>query len=162
MNLFPFRTFTITSSLSREGNIQLLQACTRRPRFEESNIFIKRDFEPQQKFIGKVNDNGTFSLTSSLIHTQSYAPHIFGEISETHSGTIIFIKMKWMRSTLLILLLATVITLLVSIVFILDGQLLYGLASISFLFLTFFVAVANFNMHVKRSYAMLLDVFDLS
>ncbi len=162
MKLFPFRTFTITSSLSREGNIQLLQACTRKPKFQESNIFIKRDLEPQQKFIGIVKDDGAFSLTPSLVHTQSYAPHISGEITDTHSGSIIFVEMKWMKGTLVIYLLATVITLLALTVFIRDGQLMYGLAGFSFLLLTYIVALANFNMHVKKSYAMLLDVFDLS
>lgn len=161
MYFLPYRSYTITSPYGKEENISLLEACTKKPKLEDDTVWIRNKNEPQKKFLGGIKESGFFTITPSVIHTQSYLPLITGEISQTKSGSIIFMKMKPLSGTLLIFLLAIGITLVSSFFFWKSDHLFYCIGFLIFLALTYIVGIANFNMHAKRSYEQLLEVFEI-
>lgn len=154
-SFLPYRNVTIVSSLSPEEISHKLESCIR-PR-EEALPYTMRS---EVTFLGRRRHNPydfegwvkkqRFYIYKTSDYPEHFTPLVIGKIEETSLGSIIFIHYRLMSGTLFFTILASVIFLIVGIVFLFlqKNILSFGLTLLFFLG-SYLVMLLNFQQKLK-------------
>ncbi len=116
---------------------------------------------PEENFLfnGWVGNHG-FKISKKVDQPENFLPILGGKVDETSVGSIIFITYTMFFSTNIFLIFWTIVSVLISLLFLLSYH-IYEYAIIAFLLGlgNYTVAIVNFNMQVKRSRTLFHSIF---
>ncbi|MTI31854.1 hypothetical protein [Xanthovirga aplysinae] len=110
-------------------------------------------------FNGWIEDKH-FRISRILTYPNNYIPLIIGEIEETSTGCIVFLKYKLFFFTRFFLIFWTIVTLLLSLFFLLFiRNNLYAFLSILTGGFNYLIVIINFNIQIDKSRKVLHKLF---
>lgn len=102
---------------------------------------------------------GRFKISRKIKTPQNFLPLIYGEIEETSRGCLLFIRYSLFFSSNFFLIFWSIVTLFLTFFFIFFYDiLLYALVAFFIGVGNYLIALANFNIQVKKSRAILYDI----
>ncbi len=119
---------------------------------------IPRESGPTLLFNGWV-DEMDFEVSRIITHPENYLPVITGKIEATSTGTIIFIQYHLFFSTLMFLCFSSAFCLLFGVFLMaLRHSYFYGGATLFLGLVNYTIAMANFNLQVRKSREVLYEL----
>ena len=151
MSLWPAKSETLVLALSA-GRIQnTLNKAIR----VENSLEIDTD---EKIFNGKVTGNH-FELSLIIKRPENFLPIVHGNIEATSTGSIVFLNYTLFFSTRMFLFFWSVVTILLAFyLIVIPAQYIYAIISFGTGILNYAVAVANFNIQVKKTHEKILEV----
>lgn len=105
--------------------------------------------------------NNKFKLSRKVRSPENFLPIIHGRIEETSLGSLVFVQYSLFFSSNFFLVFWSVVTLLLTIFFIVfHDMVLYGAIAFGVGVSNYIIALANFNIQVKKSSQLLLKVLN--
>lgn len=103
--------------------------------------------------------NRKFKISRRLRSPENFLPLMKGNIEETSLGSLLFIRYSLFFSSIFFLIFWSIVTLFLTFFFVyFYGIILYAAISFSLGIGNYVVAVANFNMQVKKSKILLEEI----
>lgn len=156
MTVLPFKRETIVLPFPAEEAAQKLWLYIL-PVYAEALMPDKED--DAFLFNGWIKDR-KFSISRKVKSPQNFLPLIKGEIEETSLGSLVFVRYSLFFSSNFFLVFWSAITLFLTFFFIyFYNILLYALIAFVIGIINYVIALANFNIQVKRSRAILDEIF---
>lgn len=153
----PLKNEIIVLSLSAEEVEQLLWLHTYP--VEEGALMPDKP-EIEFLFNGWVKHQ-KFKLSRKIRSPENFLPIMKGRIEETSLGSLVFVQYSLFFSSIFFLVFWSVVTLFLSIFFIVFyNMVLYGIITFGVGVTNYVVAVANFNIQVKKSSRLLHDMLN--
>lgn len=158
----PFLSDQITLHLPfRAGDAeQLLKAVTHEGQLLPEKYQKETEFTQIIKFNGIVK-SGKFQLSQKVKHGQHFLPLIKGRFIDSGKGCLVEVSFQLFFGSKILFHLWNVVSLLLSLVFYLKGDIYYGLFALGGFLINNMVAYYNFRMHVKKCKEILVDVFNI-
>ena len=157
MTIFPFEKETIVSSLNQEEIEQRLENVLN-PTFSEGKINYSSG--NHWLFNGYLK-NGKFRISRVIKAPQNFLPLIIGEIESTSLGSIIFLKYRLFRSTIVFLSAWSLLSVSIGSMFlILYQEIIYAIIAYSLGIINYAIAIANFSRELKTSRKVLYELFN--
>lgn len=152
MPWLPYSQHTIVSEFSKNEVLNKLQGKTQEIRAEE------RVAKPL--FNGNIDEDG-FRI-SCVIHTpQNALPLLIGKVEPTSLGSIIFVKLKLFPAAILYLKAFTLLTVLISMVFLLLSKWYFGgLIALLIGLLNYVILTISFSRKCKEAIHTLENLLD--
>lgn len=124
MNLLPYRTETLVSSLSKEEVLGHLMRVTREVNFLDSRTFQNDKI----LFTGVVGRDG-FRISRSIKKGDTFLPLLIGKVEDTPRGSIIFMEYRLFPSAIFFLAFWSIVLLSFSLYYLFFApQLVYSLS----------------------------------
>lgn len=102
-----------------------------------------------------------FSISRKIKNPENFLTLIKGEIEETSLGSLVFVQYSLFFSSNLFLIFWSIVTLFLTFFFIaFYNILLYALIAFFIGVINYMIALANFNIQVKKSRALLLEILN--
>lgn len=106
-------------------------------------------------------ENDRFTISQIIKHPENFLPLISGKIDATSVGCIIFLKYRMFFSTNMFLGFWSVVTFLMTLLFVIGyNNYLYATVCFGFGVVNYSIAIANFNIQVKKSKRLLDQVLN--
>src|SRR5690606_2187888 len=153
----PLKNETIVLSLAPEEIEEVLWLHTYP--VEEGALMPDK---PEIDFLcnGWVRDN-KFKLSRKIRTPENFLPIIHGSIEKTSMGSLVFVQYSLFFSSNFFLVFWSLVTLLLTIFFIVfHDMVLYGAIAFGVGVSNYIIALANFNIQVKKSSQLLLKVLN--
>ena len=150
MKFYPSHQETRLVSYDRNGLIERFHASIK-------SIKDKQEKEDREKFLfnGQWTDQ-EFFISIILKISNNFVPIIHGKYMDSDEGTLIQISYNFFPATKKLLMFWTILTLLITLFFIVLYQAwLYGAISFGFCLVNYILSVENFKMQVRKSKRML-------
>lgn len=159
MNLFPHQKRLLSIPWEPDEAEHMLRCFTKdinEYRFSDNLV----NPESLYKFNGWVHDL-KFKISKTVNYPQNYLPIAKGEIEKVKSGSVVIISYDLFPATKSMIIFSLILTFFIVIIFGLIRQNIWiALFSILVFLVHYFVALGNFNMHVKDCHRILYDIWE--
>ncbi len=154
MDWLPIKTETLILPYDSVELVARLKTAVRPLPADEKNE-ENREWLDSFRFNGIVSAS-SFRISKIIKQPENFLPLIIGQIDNTSTGCILFLKYKLFFGTLFYLIFWSVLTLLLTLFFILlHNNYLYGMVSLGFGVASYAIALANFKIQIGKSKKLL-------
>ncbi|NMM47036.1 hypothetical protein [Marinigracilibium pacificum] len=155
MAIFPAKNETIVSSHNAQNVISLLKRRTYNIELEETD-----ESSVSYLFQGVIKKD-SFRISKKTLKAENFNPLLIGNVENTSSGSIIFIKYRLMQSTKIFFAFWTSIAIILSLIFVFV-KCNYLHAAFAFLLGlgNYLITLVNFNMHSEKARQSLTRVLN--
>lgn len=152
MHLFPAREKTLVSSLTKEEVIIKIAQRTK---------IINNDWIPDKPWFNGHFTNDTFRLSLFVNYSQNYLPLVKGRVEDTSLGSILFLKLRLFPAAKLYLIIFTILSLLIGLVFLLlSGSMTSGILSFLIGLLNYLLLTVNFHRKAEETIVALQGLLE--
>ncbi|MGE0590405.1 MAG: hypothetical protein AB7O48_17625 [Cyclobacteriaceae bacterium] len=152
ITILPHFQETVISTQPSEYVISKIDAAT------SSKLLLQNQNDPTYFFIGWVRE-GRFRISLKINRPNNYLPLVIGNIEPTSNGCIVFLSYRLFPTTKMFLVFWDLFVLIVSIIAGYQYQtFLYGVLGVLLVAFIQWVAWSNFNLQLKRTRELLIDI----
>lgn len=159
MEYLPFRSETIVLPYDAAEVKKRLIEVIRPP--QNKHRQAEEEIAPSKYLFNGIFENDQFTISQIIKQPENFLPLISGKVEATSVGCIIFLKYRMFFSTNMFLGFWSVITFFMTLLFVIGyNNYLYATVCLGFGVVNYSIAIANFNVQIRKSKKILDQVLN--